>query len=266
MLQPSTSGIEAATRSLLWVLHHRSIEHPLTPRLRASYRLTVAHGFQEALERIRDPRELFDVALIHVDEGGPGFDVLVRTLIGSERPPSIIIVSSPSVPRGDAWARSRALGGRIEGWLHEPVAWKDLRIELQSACVRTDKVLGWCAIQSSDSRARAGNVDVDVAPERSLFAAARYLARPERLSPRELQVLAQLARGAPKRSISATLGVSYETVGSHVKALFGKTEVRSVIELVSAIHAHASSCPRCHRSGAGAPATDRLAASHRIGA
>jgi DNA-binding NarL/FixJ family response regulator len=51
-------------------------------------------------------------------------------------------------------------------------------------------------------------------------------------SPREMEVLAQLARGAPNKDIARTLTVSQSTVKHHVSAIFRKLEVASRSEAI----------------------------------
>jgi DNA-binding CsgD family transcriptional regulator len=58
-----------------------------------------------------------------------------------------------------------------------------------------------------------------------------------RLTQREQQVLQFLARGMTTSEITEHLGISAHTVRDHIKALFGKVEVRSRAELVARIFA-----------------------------
>ena len=61
--------------------------------------------------------------------------------------------------------------------------------------------------------------------------AARY-----RLTPREVEVLAQLAKGRPTRSIGDALFISYETTRAHIKHIYEKTGVHSRSELIDLIY------------------------------
>jgi two-component system, NarL family, response regulator LiaR len=53
------------------------------------------------------------------------------------------------------------------------------------------------------------------------------------LSPRELDVLASMAKGNRARQIAAELMISADTVRTHTRSIFGKLEVHSRIEAVS---------------------------------
>jgi HD-GYP domain-containing protein (c-di-GMP phosphodiesterase class II) len=79
--------------------------------------------------------------------------------------------------------------------------------------------------------ARAGRLD-PVAVDAVLHAAGRRDAAPAAtapggLTPREVQVLRRLARGATNRAIAAELGVSPKTVGHHVEHVYAKLGVSS---------------------------------------
>ena len=59
---------------------------------------------------------------------------------------------------------------------------------------------------------------------------------PEALTPREMEVLGQLAEGLPNKTIADRLGISEYTVKYHVDAILGKLGVRNRTEaIVSAI-------------------------------
>jgi len=55
----------------------------------------------------------------------------------------------------------------------------------------------------------------------------------ERLSPREVDVLGELARGAPNKRIAARLGISEHTVKFHIASIFAKLGVSSRTEAVT---------------------------------
>jgi len=53
----------------------------------------------------------------------------------------------------------------------------------------------------------------------------------DQLSPRELEVLAALARGRANKEIAGLLGISEETVKHHLTQIFNKTGVSTRLEL-----------------------------------
>jgi two-component system, NarL family, nitrate/nitrite response regulator NarL len=56
---------------------------------------------------------------------------------------------------------------------------------------------------------------------------------PERMTPRELDVLARMAAGLANRAIAAELGIEYTTVRGHVQAILEKLGARSRFEAVA---------------------------------
>jgi len=62
---------------------------------------------------------------------------------------------------------------------------------------------------------------------------AREAALIEPLSPRELEVLAQVAEGLPNREVARRLYIAESTVKSHLNAVYGKLEVRNRTQAVA---------------------------------
>ena len=62
---------------------------------------------------------------------------------------------------------------------------------------------------------------------------SKVLARADALSPREVEVLAQLARGAANKTIAAALGISEHTVKFHIASIFAKLGASSRTEAVT---------------------------------
>ena len=60
------------------------------------------------------------------------------------------------------------------------------------------------------------------------------LTRPPRLTPRELEVLALLARGLPNKLIARRLGISASTVKCHVANIFRELDVLTRVQAVVA--------------------------------
>ncbi len=76
--------------------------------------------------------------------------------------------------------------------------------------------------------------------------AAQVLARRYDLSPRETQVLSQLVVGRSAASIGKVLGISPNTVRSHVGSIHGKLSIQSRDQLVDLIEQTRDSLTKCH--------------------
>ena len=95
---------------------------------------------------------------------------------------------------------------------------------------KTTLLAGWA------TKARRGSVP-GVLPDRLAAATRAALPRPtvgghDELTPRERTVLGLLAQGRAKREIAQELGVSFNTVHSHTKAIYRKLGVSSRHEAV----------------------------------
>jgi DNA-binding CsgD family transcriptional regulator len=62
-------------------------------------------------------------------------------------------------------------------------------------------------------------------------------ARAAGLSPREVEIVLLLAEGLSHKQVAATLGVSYHTVTTHVRAVFAKLKVRGRVGALNALRA-----------------------------
>ncbi|GAC1304262.1 MAG: response regulator transcription factor [Vulcanimicrobiaceae bacterium] len=74
---------------------------------------------------------------------------------------------------------------------------------------------------------------VAVQPRTLAFPDAARAPSPDRLTGRELEILGELARGVPNKTIAARLGISEHTVKFHVAAIFAKLAVASRTEAVT---------------------------------
>lgn len=82
----------------------------------------------------------------------------------------------------------------------------------------------------------AGGSPMSTAIARKVVAGFRQLALPpngqEGLSPRESEVLGALARGSRYKEVAELLGLSYDTVRTHVRNIYKKLQVHSRAEAV----------------------------------
>lgn len=72
-------------------------------------------------------------------------------------------------------------------------------------------------------------------PERRITASAEIVARDLSLSPREAEVAVRLAAGENLTTIAIRLGISLQTVRTHLKSVFAKTGTCSQAELLGAV-------------------------------
>lgn len=89
----------------------------------------------------------------------------------------------------------------------------------------------WGFVKPMESEAAAPNIDLAIA----------VIARDKRLSPREREVFALLARGRNRAYIREELVIGDETVKSHIKNVYRKCELHSQQELIDMVEAEAES-------------------------
>lgn len=88
----------------------------------------------------------------------------------------------------------------------------------------------WGFVKPMESEGSAPNIDVAIA----------VIARDKRLSPREREVFALLARGRNRAYIREELVIGDETVKSHIKNVYRKCELHSQQELIDLVEAEAA--------------------------
>ncbi len=145
--------------------------------------------------------------------------------------PSVALVDDPAA----AWASERDARG--EHGAHAILGRDASPDEIVAAIVAV--AAGLIAIQPraigfGDSRAASG-FDGNGAP--GIFAngsdAVSIASNRERLTPREIDVLGELARGVPNKVIASQLRISEHTVKFHVASIFAKLAVASRTEAVT---------------------------------
>jgi len=70
----------------------------------------------------------------------------------------------------------------------------------------------------------------------------------EKLTPREQQILEQLAKGFLYKEISDALGISYETVNNHIRHIYKKLHIRSRSQAVAKFYAKSAHAADLRRS------------------
>ena len=101
------------------------------------------------------------------------------------------------------------------------------------AVLRVPTLPAWAEVVPAGSAApvAAAEQAPAPAPERAPVAVSRKLAEP--LSPREMEVLHQLAAGHSNAEIARALFVSPGTVKAHLNHIFGKLEAKSRLQAVA---------------------------------
>jgi DNA-binding NarL/FixJ family response regulator len=141
-------------------------------------------------------------ALVEFREGDPG----------RVRLPTVSLVEDPA----SAWAARAAEVATGEGFAILP---RDA--EADEICAAVGAVVAGLAAARPSALVEA--------PARLVAVPAG----PERLSPREVDVLAELARGSGNKQIAARLRISEHTVKFHVGSIFAKLDVSSRTQAVT---------------------------------
>lgn len=158
-----------------------------------------------------------DVAIIDLDlPGADGIDALVDIRRNSPTTACLVLTGL----RDDV-ELGRAIEAGAAAVFHKSV---DI-VELLAA-IRT--IAGGASLLAPTDTARRLQA---LAAARDRHWYARLLR--DSLSPREREVLALLAKGETNRSIAQALGISAETVQTHIRNLLGKLDVGSRLEAVA---------------------------------
>ena len=75
--------------------------------------------------------------------------------------------------------------------------------------------------------------DVEVGGARYLLVRAEPRAQVRRLSPRESQIAALVAEGWPTKAIARHLGISFWTVGTYLRRVYTRFDVRSRAAMIA---------------------------------
>lgn len=204
--------------NVVLVEDHASYRQALDSVMRTTEDLrVVAHVSSggDAVARVREARA--DVVVIDLDlPGGSGIDALAD--IRREEPDVRCMVLTALT---DDVELGRAVEGGAAAVLHKNVEIPDLLDAIRTVAA------GGTVLSAEETSRRLQAL----AASRDDEWYARTLA--DSLSPREREVLARLAEGKGNTEIAATLGVSPQTVQTHVRNLHAKLNVRSRLEAVT---------------------------------
>jgi len=169
---------------------------------------------RQAVERARALRP--DVVLMDVRM--PGLDGIAATRLLLEAAPDARVLILTTFEQDDYIFG--ALGAGASGFLL-----KRARPEELVAAIRT-VAAGDALLSPSVTRRVIDRVAGQLAPDGS------SRARLERLTPREREVLEQVARGLSNAEIAATLVIEESTVKTHLKRILGKLGLRDRVQAV----------------------------------
>ena len=149
-----------------------------------------------------------------VDPGARAVETALRPLTRQARFPPILVLGGAAPPV--AWPRLLRAG--LRGLLPRDAAPLEIAAAIEALAA------GLVVLHPSTTRAGGARPALRASPEE---------ARPEPLTPRELEVLTMMAEGLGNRAIARSLGISVHTVKFHVAAVLDKLRVRSRAEAVA---------------------------------
>jgi DNA-binding NarL/FixJ family response regulator len=222
--------------------HNAKLAVPVTTRLvaveddrryRASLETLFAHatGFRlvetfasgdAALNRVeglrrRNERPPWDLVLMDLEL--PGTDGITCTRALKERIPGLSVVVVTVLE--DANAVLQAICAGADGYLTKRTPPAEILAELQTI------MGGGSPLSAGVARTVLTLLRSQATPRRGALEAARF-----ELTERELAVLQGLVQGFPYKRVADELGISIDTVRSHVRHVYAKLQVHSVAQAV----------------------------------
>jgi DNA-binding NarL/FixJ family response regulator len=198
------------------------------PRYRASLEVLLRYSGDFVLEEsFAAPAEAFErLASVSATRGqGPGWQLVLMDLdlpdIKAALPGVPVIVLTVFEDRASI---IEAICAGADGYLLKRTPADDLLVQLR-------------AVLAGGSPLSAGvaKTVLDVVRQVNGRTSPRSQGTPEtvQLTDRELEVLACLVRGMSYKAAARALGISIDTVRSHIRGVYGKLQVHSVAEAVS---------------------------------
>jgi DNA-binding CsgD family transcriptional regulator len=181
--------------------------------------LVAAHRRIERFEEERRQRQAVETVLSR-EVAAPHLALDLRARVLWISPRASELLGGAELPEALRGAAAR-LGALALGPTDSPVAARprDLRFEVA--------LPGPLRAVLSLARGPSGAPIVDVALDEPMPSALARIAERHALTPAETKTLSVLALGESNREIAARLGVSIETVRTHVKRVLGKLSVRT---------------------------------------
>jgi len=155
-----------------------------------------------------------DADVLVLDPGTRTVDAALRPLARQARLPAVLVLGGAAPPV----ALPRLLRAGVRGMLPRDAADAEIAAAIEALAA------GLVVLHPATTRA---------AGARPALSASAGDARPEPLTPRELEVLTMMAEGLGNRAIARSLGISVHTVKFHVAAVLDKLGARSRAEAVA---------------------------------
>ena len=171
---------------------------------RPGWRLIAAPAAEARLEA--------DVLVL--DPGARAVEAALRPLARHARLPAILVLGGAAPPV----ALPRLLRAGLRGLLPRDAAEPEIAAAIEALAA------GLVVLHPATTRAAGARPALRASPDE---------ARPEPLTPRELEVLTMMAEGLGNRAIARSLGISVHTVKFHVAAVLDKLGARSRAEAVA---------------------------------
>lgn len=150
-----------------------------------------------------------------LDPGARAVEAALRPLARHAHLPAILVLGGAAPPV----ALPRLLRAGLRGLLPRDAAEPEIAAAIEALAA------GLVVLHPAATRAAGARPALRASPEEE--------ARPEPLTPRELEVLTMMAEGLGNRAIARSLGISVHTVKFHVAAVLDKLSARSRAEAVA---------------------------------
>ena len=160
------------------------------------------------------PDARLEADVLVLDPGARAVEAALRPLARHARLPAILVLGGAAPPV----ALPRLLRAGLRGLLPRDAAEAEIAAAIEALAA------GLVVLHPVTTRAAGARPALRASPEE---------ARPEPLTPRELEVLTMLAEGLGNRAIARSLGISVHTVKFHVAAVLDKLAARSRAEAVA---------------------------------
>jgi two-component system nitrate/nitrite response regulator NarL len=222
---------------LLVVDDHTLFRRGLTALLARDDRVNVVAEAADAGEALRHvAQHQPDVILLdnHLP-GVHGIDALPQ-LLAHQPPPKVLMLTVSE----DADDLARALAGGANGYLLKTAEGSELldaieRVHRGESVVSPEMtgklVAAYRQALASSSDAPSGNAPASPPPSESVAGPSASMPGPlSRLSPRERDILREIARGASNKEIARTLDIAETTVKIHVQHILRKLNLSSRVQ------------------------------------